>query len=354
MRRPALQTLFSLTALGLVACGPPALVGTDVSFLVPLEQARGFLAAPTLLPRPLFDQLHPLTVVDEPDDLYATLSVVAVRFDACFLEGGDTRCRPQVRLVLQPIFDGPDGPTTRDAAVHLFFSTTEAEIVGAVRALAQVRAQRSLSMPEALATPHPGFADPSWTRALAAQLGPLTEARRLERVTSMSVHASNLAWIFSGMDLVAGETRTIPIPTLGGTREHHVTSTGGSAAPEVTLDPAPAVEGPLVPVLAPGGLASATPEALAAAATAVQRLEDPVTHNPGTVDCGSCHVAALAQRALTRHGVPVDTSAPASSAFDDTRNLRAFGYFFRAPAVSPRVQRETALVRDDFTRRLER
>ena len=93
---------------------------------------------------------------------------------------------------------------------------------------------------------------------------------------------------------------------------------------------------------------------MTAAAASIQRLEDPSIHNPGTVDCASCHVAAIAQRALVNYGVGIDSTVAASSAFDDTRNLRAFGYFFSVPAISPRVQRETELVRDDFARLLEK
>ena len=37
----------------------------------------------------------------------------------------------------------------------------------------------------------------------------------------------------------------------------------------------------------------------------------------------------------------------------NNRVMRAFGYFFQTPAVSPRVQRETAAVLADFAPRLE-
>lgn len=338
-----------------LACGPVPVVTQDVSFLVPLEQSRDFLSASTVLPRAQFDRLHALTVVDEPDALYGALSVVAVRFDACFREGVKPgACQPQVRLVLQPVFEEAGALTTRDAAVHLFFSTTEAQLLTLVKSMSTLRAERRLSPPDELAAPHPGFADAAFVKSLRTSLLPFLEARALVRITSMSVHASNLAWIFAGADLTNGQPRDIHIPTLDALHEHHVTSTGKETTLEVTIDPSSPMEPALTPVLAPGGLARATPEQLAAAATSVQRLEDPATHNPGTVDCAACHVAALAQRALSKQGVTVSGSPAAPSAYDDTRNLRAFGYFFSAPAISPRVQRETALVREDFARRLEK
>ena len=359
VRRAALNVSLSLFCAlaftGLAACAPPPLVAQDVSFLVPLEQGRDFLPAATVLPRELFDHLPPLTVVDEPDALYAALSVVSVRLDACFREGATPGpCQPQVRLVLQPVFDEAGGVTTRDAAVHVFFSTSEAELVELVRTLPLLRSERGLAAPAGFSSPHPGFADQTWVKRLRERLLPLLGASRIVRITSMSVHASNLAWIFSGSDYAAGQPTDIVIPTLGGTLEDHVTSTGKDTAVEVTVDPASPSEPALMPVIAPGGLARATPAELSAAATSVKRLEDPATHNPGTVDCATCHVAALAHRALSKSGVTVDGDIAPSSAFDDTREPARLRLLLLAPAISPRVQRETALVRDDFAKRLEK
>lgn len=353
--RDLTQALVTSAVLGLIACAPPRPVTHDVAFLVPLEDARSVLPASRVLPRAAFDALHhPLTVVDEPDELYRALAAVSVRLDACFQEGTNPGpCQPQVRLVLQPVFDEATGPTTRDAAVHAFYAVTEAQVLAAARSLATARTQRGLSVPEQIEGPHPGFADATWRRALEEQLLPLLDPTRLVRVTSMSVHASNQAWVFEGADYVDGQPVRIAIPTLGGALDAHVTSTGGTGALEVTIDPGSSVEGPLMPVIAPGGLARATAAELAAAATSVERLENPAVHNPGTVDCATCHVAALAQRAFVGRGVALDASVPAPESFADTRNLRAFGYFFARPAVSPRAAREIALVRDDLTRRLE-
>lgn len=346
--------LVALAATALTACAAlPAVAAQDVAFLVPLDQARAFLPASEVLPRAVFDRLdHPLTVVDEPDALYAALSTVAVRLDACFREGSEEEdCRPQVRLVLQPVFDAPEGPTTRDAAVHVFYSSTTAQVLAAANTLAAARATHALAVPETIDGPHPGFASPAWVETVHRELGPLLRAERLKRVTSMSVHASNLAWIFSGADYEGGQPTPIAIPTLDEVHEGHVTSTGGTTAVEVTLDPRPTVESSLAAILKPGALASATATQRSEAAASLGRLEDPTFHNSGTVDCATCHVAALAQRALTSGGAIAGAPVPAPAVYDDTRNLRAFGYFFSSPSVSPRVQREIAFVRDDLARR---
>lgn len=360
MRTPLLLLLMLAAVVG---CAPPALVDQDVSLLVPLSHARGFLPAAgavgdstALISRELFDRLPPMTVVDEPDALYAALSTVGVRLDACFTEGaGAQSCRPQVRLVLQPVFDSADGATTRDTAIHVFFAVTEADLLKAVQALAELRSKWSVVVSAGLTGSHPGFARSQWIDGARAILLPLLRAERIVRVTSMDVHASNQAWIFSGFEVSAGTFTPIVVPTLSPTTHAHVTSTGALETIAITLDPAPVAEPTLPTVLQASARQQASAADLAAAVDALQRLEDPAGHNPGTVDCASCHVAPTARWHLAHQSPAVNVTSPiaVSDVYADSRALRAFGYFFQAPALSPRVQRETAAVRADFALRLE-
>lgn len=351
-----------LLSVAILGCAPPAIVEQDVSFLVPLDQARTFLAASAsggdgaaLLDRALFDRLHPLTVTDEPDALYAALSTVAVRFDACFTEGrGEPPCRPQVRLVLQPVFDSADGVTTRDAAVHLFFSVTTEELDAAVRALSIERTRLGEQVGSALAGSHPGFNHARWVERARAVLLPLLKKDRVVRATVMSVHASNEAWIFAGVEVDQGAFTDIVLPTLAPAHEAHVTSTGGVQKLAVSLDPPSSEESALARVLDPLLREKATTAELDEGARALERLEDPAAHNPGTVDCAACHVAATAKWFLSNQlSIAVAGPPPSTEAYSDSRSLRAFGYFFKAPAISPRVVRETSAVRADFARRLD-
>ena len=343
--------------VGLAACGAPApqAVSQDVAFLVPLNESRGFITAREVVPRAFFDRLHPLTISDEPDDLYSALSVVGVRLDACFQEGAPpSACQAQVRLVLQPVFDDPaGGVTSRDAAVHVFFAASPEEVVSAAKAFIKLRTERKMMVPDALEAAHPGFADAEWRSKVKAVLLPLMASDRLVRMTSMGVHASGQAWIFSGINIAAGQPTDIQVPTLSVTTEDHVTSTGGSTALELSVDPVSAAEPTLGPVVISGGLNQASADQLAAAASSLERLENPKVHNPGTVDCATCHVAALSRVALEKKGLTFASPVRSSAVFEDTRNLRAFGYFFDRPALSPRLLREVALVRDDFNSRLE-
>lgn len=351
------MTLRSLLALSLVlsACAPPAIVDQDVSFLVPLDQARTFLPGPSLLDRALFDRLHPLTVIDEPDALYSALSTVAVRLDACFVEGrGEQTCRPQVRLVLQPVFDSGDVVTTRDAAVHLFFSVPTGELDAAVRKLSIERTRRDVRVGAGLTGSHPGFSDAKWVEAVRDVLSPLLTRERVSRATVMSVHASNQAWIFAGVEVAGGSFTDIEVPTLAPAHEAHVTSTGGNEQLAITLDPPSAAEASLRQVLEPMAREKATAADVEEAARALARLEDPTQHNPGTVDCAACHVAPTTTWFFSNKlGLPVGEAARPSDTYADSRVLRAFGYFLQAPAISPRVVRETSAVRADFARRLD-
>lgn len=335
----------------------------DVSFLVPLADARLFLFAigvagdgDVLVSRALFDRLPALTVTDEPDALYAALSTVGVRLDPCFSEGvGPQACQPQVRLVLQPVFDSGDGLTTRDAAIHVFFSVTRAELERLVGELSSLREKSGVDLSGGLRGAHPGFGNPTWVDKARTLLLPLLRANRVVRATAMSLHASNDAWVFSGVEVSAGTFTDITVPTLAPAVKGHVTSTGARETLAITLDPPSSAEPTLPTVLQNSSRRQASDLQLAAAVEAVLRLENPEVHNPGTVDCASCHVAATVKWFLVNQSpaAVIDSSVPSSEVYADSRALRAFGYFFEAPAISPRVQRETTAVRLNFAHRLE-
>jgi hypothetical protein len=355
-RLPVLRSLSAAALLLSTSCGPaPRPVNQDVAFLVPLTRATEFLPASAVLPRAVFDRFHhPLTVVDEPDALFAALGTVSVRLDACFREGGSSGpCQPQVRLVLQPVMTFESGITTRDAAVHVFYAASEKEILDATSALAALRTERKLDVPSVLEAPHPGFSDAEWALRAKVILSPLLARSRIVRATQMGVHASDQAWIFGGLDLSSGVPSDIRIPTLGDETDGHVTSTGGTQRTEITLDPVPTVERSLSLWVAPGGATAATAEDRQAAVASVLRLEDPAVHDSGTVDCATCHVGSAARHALGASGETFTSPVQVPDVYRDTRNLRAFGYFFQTPSVSPRVQREIEAVRADLTQRLE-
>jgi hypothetical protein len=311
----------------------------DVSFLVPLDAGSSSLTAASvgghgvLLPRARFDAFEMLTRVDEPDALYGALHVVGVRLDPCFYEGpiaaDGATCTSQVRLVLQPVFPAPApavGLETRDAAMHAFYAVPEEELRDLAGELAARR--EAIDAPgEALGVTAIDVAD-----LLLPHLG----AARLTRVTAMSVHPTGQAWIFSGQDVHDGVATDLAIRGVN-EPDQHLTSKGGRATLDATLLPEPSIEPAIAPFLELARRETLDAEATDDGIGALERLLDPAEHNPGTVDCASCHVATTGLRYATRAVDPERVPA----IYDDTSNQRMFGYFFAVPSVSPRVVAES-------------
>ena len=349
-------TLTALLTLVCAACdeaAPPwqPVERADTTFLLPLASP---LSATTtgrhglLVPRAHFDAIirhEPLTRTDEPDDLYAALKVVAVRLDPCFVEARQTRdCPSQVRLVLQPVFaGGPGSPananaplTTRDAALHAFYDVPPDELRSLAQALLELRGDS------------PG--DTISTHVAPEEAAALVLKRigedRLTRITHMSVHASNEAWVFAGFDIDPETGRRTDLLVPGGIEtpahdfrfEQHLTNTGTDGELAATLIPEPVIEPDIAGFLDARRRESLSAEAQTKALSAFTRLLDPAQHDPGTVDCASCHIASAASHFASR------TAESAPSAYDDTKNQRMLGYYFAEPTVSPRVVAETDLV----------
>lgn len=316
----------------------------DTTFLLPLTSP---LTAATegrhgiLVPRAHFDAItrhEPLTRTDEPDALYDNLRVVAVRLDPCFVEARQVKdCPSQVRLVLQPTFAN----TTRDAALHAFYSVPRKDLRALAQDLLALRTRASAAPGDTIAS-HPA------PDAAAALVLKHIGQDRLTRITHMSVHASNEAWVFAGFDIDPETGRRADLFVPGGVEtpahdfrfEQHLTSTGTDGELAASLIPDPVIEPDIAAFLDERRRDSLTAESRAAALAAFDRLLDPARHDPGTVDCASCHIASAATHFVTR----IETSLP--SAYDDTKNQRMLGYYFDAPAVSPRVIAETDLVVD--------
>jgi hypothetical protein len=364
-----------LLGLACCACAPAPDIGlVDVSIVWPLPGGEGgdvgFLDATTeggagvLLPRAVLDALPELTVTDEPEDLYDALIVTGARLDPCFREGeGAPPCAANVRLVLQPIRPAledeaaPVGePVARDAALHAFFAATDAaELVAAVSALARARSDAGHDGAGPLDV-HPLLRDADGRARVAAILLPLLGERRLTRVTATGVHAGNTAWTFAGIDVLGDDLLPMTIPRTGGAVEQHLISDALPGAIRAIVQPAPTA-GDNFAVLLDDAAAGAAPLTdRQAAFDAAARVENPLWHNPGTVDCATCHVAAAARAvALARDTLTPSPDAytsathdlTTSSAFADSRLIRAFGYRFRTLALSPRVVNESAAVADE-------
>lgn len=315
----------------------PDLAPSDVTFLVSLGAVSDFGATTdgghgVLLPRERYDHVEALTRIDEPDALYENLDVVGVRLDPCFFEGtGDVICLPQVRLVMQPVFDEGGAPISRDATVHAFYDVPVGDVQRLADDLARLRVAHdgSVTISEHVA--------PEEATALVL---PHVGADRLSRVTFVSVHASNEAWTFGGFDIIDGAVQDIIPP---GVEDHaqHLTSTGGTERLDASILPPPEIEAEAALWLTELDREEMDADTEAEAIAGLERLLDPGAHNPGTVDCASCHMATtgLYHAQMAQGGA---TAVP--GVYANSQNQRMLGFFDRDPAISPRVEAETLAV----------
>ena len=339
----------------------PATLGlNDVSMLLPLPASK---TAPTLVamtgagtemvPRDLFTRLAvtPGDIFEKYEDFH----LVAIRFDLCDRiapgpcpAGSDGR----LRLVFQPMFLESASIDTNDVALHAFYPIPAAElgdVVAELRLLAAI-AGTPLDARLAVATAldRPGYAD-----RLRTLVTRYATAPRLMRLTFFAQNAmtASLNWAFRGVELKNGTFVDIMIPGVAQTQQRAIL-VGADTSYDTT---------PLADI--PSGFAIAIDSAKFAAAsssgqrTALESMtaaENPLAHTADTVQCVACHVSTFltARRATVAAIDPstiagrftsrfdLSTSAGISTSLD--RSLRAFGYFFAAPAISQRVVNETA------------
>ncbi len=378
MRRVLPVLLSIITGASLAGCdgaekpgeeevAPRAIAMSDVTLIWPLPAdasevedgswlfASSAVGTGKLLPRNVYDVVPALTRVDEPDALYSALLVVAARLDPCFQEGaGSVPCQPNLRLVLQPVVLGTTGWEARDAAVHVFYAAkTEAEIVAVVNRLAEERVAGAATAAGPLGV-HPLLQNTASRKRVRDLLLPLLGEDRLVRVTSVDVHGDNAAWNFSGFDWVDNAPRPIVIPASGGATVQHFLS-ASTARLEASMDPSSTAPDEFSVLLDPTRLSTSSVEARQRAFDSAARIENPTVHNPGTIDCVSCHVTAVGRIAASRTG-GLTTSAEAFSSnrhdltsvtdFSNAQLVRALGYRFKQLVLSPRVIHESAAVAD--------
>lgn len=346
----------------------------DLSVLVPLpDQSRfGFMIDPeftgergVLLPWDVFRLLPVLAVEADAETLYRNhLRVVAIRFDPCFQEGRSPVCRPQIRLVWQPVIFVGDSPSTLDASVHTFHELAPGEweiVAWELRGISDGEERLPLQIhPRILREGHSG---PAWSR-LRAILGRFAGASNLIRATAMTVRQSRI-WAFMGLDrMPGGGWRPIRIPSLGGdlpVRQSfllfpegmmNLSEFRGSVSPV-----APGFEDWQELVTDSIGFkARAGLPRLRSLMGRALEIENPRRHNPGTVDCVSCHMAQTVrlwgqlhfpswdwEREFETQRFPGYGPEWTNTSMNPSRTdrVRAFGYFGNEPVIAQRVIHET-------------
>ena len=311
----------------------------DVSFLIPLGELDDFGAQTTgghgqLLPRRFFDGLDALTRTDEPDVLYENLNVVGVRLDPCFVEGLTAEvCQSQIRLVLQPVIGDALSLTARDAAVHAFYTVPMNELAMLSQELAALRGEEAANQQAGIHS-MPGKAAALVMQSLGEQ--------RLNKISFVSLHASEQAWTFGSFDVVNG--RLIKVDLVGVPENaQHLTSVGGTEALDATILPPAVIEVDASRYMENIKRNEMTDPEIESARRGLERLLDPQIHDTGTVDCASCHMATAS--AYYANG---DENAVIPEVYANTQNQRMFGFFGTDQSVSPRVHAETSTVLEHF------
>lgn len=342
----------------------------DVSILLPLPKAgqQDLLLGPNssgrygpLLPEEVYRNLPRLIVGSDRREVLGILRVVALRIDPCFRErNGPTACRPQIRMVWQPVMATGSKTLTADAAVHTFYDLDGADwsaLIKDLTPLAGTQNTESLNVhPRILAE---GLSGAHWSR-LKVILLRYAGAETLSRATAMSVDTMSSVWAFTGINIENGVMSRIPIP-----RAHHFVQAvfaDISDLSELSLDIRPIPDAPSSWInLARNsrGLEGRMSEApVREGLLESLRLENPALEDTGSVDCVSCHIAQTVrfwgERQLPNWNWSLEAEAYRQTGLEDLRNnsvqpglvnrLRAFGYFNDDPAISQRLIHESAEV----------
>lgn len=336
-----------------------AISPNDVSVLLPLPtpvdfasllkpEDRGPVGA--LLYLPAYKKMNELVPEHENDVVWKDqLRVIGLRIDPCFVEGvGPTPCRRQVRLVWQPVVFKNNKAEARDAAVHSFYEfddVTFEQIKQQWFSVTKSKAQDDLQIhPQIL---QEGFQGAYWQNLRRLILKYCGE-KNLTRMTTMNVMGGEQMWIFAGFDIVNGQVIPMQIPRFFAKTSQGVISSS-SAAKGFTggLMPAPEVDADVGEFLEDSFQFKRTysEEQVRAVILKAKDYEDPRKHNPGTLDCASCHMADSIHRwgKLNFPAWDWSESSPNPGPLR-TNQLRAFGYFISWPVTSSRVVNETAAV----------
>ncbi len=287
-----------------------------------------------------------LTRSDEPEDLCAALTVTAVRLDPC-ARSSDGGCRPELRVVLQPVFAGE----ARDAAIHAFYDVDLDDVTTAVTALMRLRLARDVDGRGPLDV-HPVLVDAAGLHDIKAVMTTLLQHARLTKFTQITVHGNNSAWSFSLREFVDGEI------TSGEANVQHVLSSSPDAI-DIRVTPPSVGADDFAVLLRTDGLATATLAEQQTAFNHAARVEHPTLNSTSTVDCAACHTAAAARAATIARFADGNVALTdderftsehhdltPSSAFNNPQFIHALAWRVRDLAINQRVVNEAAVSAD--------
>lgn len=368
----------------------------DVSYLFPLPQKETDTVRKLLhpldkgknghlLPETVQKRLPTLLNAGNGNDTLFkdAIRLVAIRLDPCPDEGLAGLCKPEMRLVWQPVeFDRFQKKwMSRDAAVHSFYKLSTLDFESLKSKLLTLKKENESKLVSTHNRPlniHPALLNPMTEPYFRANLSEIILSycgeANLKKVTFMSLLVPTRWWRFGSFvqddlgDWVAEE-----IPRLNTTSEDlfnvALEPSGSSKGPGVAMDAIfnilpenyPA-EDDITGIINRGYRFNDDNDLpiFESKLHAIERFKNPNKTTAANLDCASCHYAGPA-RFYAESRFPQLSQFASSDAFPNpnpslfnlsnttiakeaTRIVRAFGFFDDQPAINQRAINESANV----------
>lgn len=352
-----------------------ALELNDVSVLFPLPETTEWNLLPhastetlmgSLLDRSYVQRIPNLVENTPNDNIYDSLYAVGFRIDPCFAEGSaPLKCKQQIRIVWQVLQKEGEVTSTHDVALHSFYELSENEFTQLVQKMRHLKSSAPTDDTVGYLTVNPlikklGLKSIYYKKMLET-IFQFIGNKNLSRITYMRLQMQGKNWTFGGFEIVDGLMKQISIPRVGSIEQQFTNV--ASPRPhwfQGGIFPAPK-EAENINILTRSSrqLGPQDEEAIIEAVRSAFKFENPKLHNPGTVDCVSCHVAQPAKIWALRQypWLELDILSRDSIYTNIKYNLRnmspmqprtdivrSFGYFMNAPFVSQRTINESAEV----------
>lgn len=344
----------------------------DVSVLLPLPSASEWSLLPkadtvanrgVLLPKSIVvEKIPTLLQMVHNESLYQHIYSVGFRIDPCFHEGpAPVKCKTQIRMIWQPLLKRGEQTFTTDVTLHTFYELTAEDFKKLIQEIKQLKLQASVSTDGEALLVNPvlkteGLRGPYYNKLMAIIYQYIGQ-ENLSRITFMQLFGGETVWFFGGIDIKNNEITRITIPRINAAVQQFAntmttTFKGGIA-------PAPKQADNLNIVLADSNILDQTKEEdIINVVKSAFKFENPNLHNPGTLDCVSCHVAQpvkvwalnkfpqLNLDSVSREFIyTADSNLLNTSPMQGNTNIaRIFGYFENQPIAAQRVINESAEV----------
>lgn len=344
----------------------------DISVLLPLPSANEWGLLPkadtqgargVLLPKNLVVEKIPILLqMVHNESLYPLIYSVGFRIDPCFHEGpAPVKCKTQIRMIWQPLLKRGEQTFTTDVTLHTFYEIAEVDFKKLINEIKQLKLQASVTTDGAALSINPvlkkeGLRGPYYTKLMSIIYKYIGE-ENLSRITFMQLFGGETVWFFGGIDIKNNEVTRVTIPRINHTIQQFANTQivffKGGIAPE------PRQSDNLNIVLGDSEKLTAETheQEIINAVKSAFKFENPHLHNPGTLDCVSCHVAqpvkdwafykfpqlnlAEASREFTYQS---DKNLANLTPVQQTNIARIFGYFEDQPITAQRVINESAEV----------